>query len=108
MKVQTKILLLLLAVAVVFAGGLAALHIAEHRKFKQIAETRAHERNLIFDEFLSERGDNLTVLVEDATVWDDMVRAVVKRDMPWIESNMSDETLVTSKANAVWIYATDG
>src|SRR5436305_956819 len=108
MKVQTKILLLLLGVAVLFTGGLTALRQAERRQFQQIAETRANERNGVFDEFLTERGDHLSVLVEDSTAWDDMVRAVVKKDKQWLGSNLSEETLVTARANAVWVYGLDG
>src|SRR5437868_531454 len=107
MKVQTKILLLLLGVALLFTGGLATLHFAERRQFQQMAEARARERSLVFDQFLSDRGDNLNVLVEDSTAWDDMVRAVVKKDKQWLDSNLSEETLVTAKANAVWVYGLD-
>ena len=90
MKVQTKILLLLIVTVVTLVGGLIALKLSGERHFKDIADERAVERNRIFDEFLLDRGDRLKVLVEDSTIWDDLVRAIVKKDAVWTEQNMSD------------------
>ncbi len=104
MTVQTKILLLLLAIVTTLVGGLAILKIAEQHKFQAISNARETERNRNFDEFLTERGDNLKVLVEDSTTWNDMVRAVVKDDKNWAERTINDELLATYKANTVWIY----
>jgi signal transduction histidine kinase/CheY-like chemotaxis protein len=108
MTVQTKILLLLLSIVATLVGGLAVLKIAEERKFHAIASAREAERNRNFDEFLADRGDNLNVLVEDSSTWNDMVRAVVKEDRSWAEQTINDELLATYKANAVWIYKADG
>jgi signal transduction histidine kinase/ActR/RegA family two-component response regulator len=107
MNVQTKILLLLVAIVATLVGGLIILKVSEERKFRAIAESREAERNRNFDEFLSERGDNLKVLVEDSSTWNDMVRAIVKGDTAWTEKNINDETLATYKANAIWIYKPD-
>jgi signal transduction histidine kinase len=107
MNVQTKILLLLVAISSTLVGGLATLKLYEQRKFEAIAESRAVERNRNFDEFLEERGDNLKVIVEDSTAWDEMVRATIKNDVSWAEQNLSDATLATYQANAVWVYRAD-
>jgi signal transduction histidine kinase len=88
-------------------GGLVLLKVWENRRFQEIAESRAADRERNFDVFLKERGDNLQVLVQDSTAWDDMVRAVAKGDRAWADKNISDETLATYKVNAVWIYKTD-
>src|SRR4051812_38928337 len=108
MKVQTRILLLLLGFFVVFVAALGWLKVAQARRFKRIANERAAERNAIFDQFLKERGDNLSVLVEDSSIWDDMVRAVLKSDIPWLEEHISDESLATYHANAAWVCKEDG
>ncbi len=108
MTVQTKILILLLAIIAVFVGGLAALKLAEGRRFKAIADARAVERNRIFDEFLKERGDPLKALMDDSTNWDDFVRALMKNDTAWAERNLGDSVLTTYQANAVWVYRPDG
>ena len=107
MKVQTKILLLLLAIIATLVGGLVALKIFEEKKFAAIAAERQIERNRNFDEFLDERGDNLKVIVEDSSLWDDMVRATVKNDLPWAEQNLGDSSLAMYRTNAVWIYRAD-
>jgi signal transduction histidine kinase/CheY-like chemotaxis protein len=107
MSVQAKIVLLLVAIVATLIGGLVLLKVWEDRRFQEIAESRAAERERNFDVFLKERGDNLQVLVQDSTTWDDMVRAVVKSDRTWTDKNISDETLATYKVNAVWIYKTD-
>jgi len=107
MSVQTKILLLLLAIVSTLIGGLTAFKITEAHKFKAIADARAVERSRNFDEFLLERGDKLKVVVEDSSLWNDMVRAIVKGDTAWAEQNISDEMLATYGVNAVWIYKLD-
>src|SRR5215216_3051986 len=107
MNVQTKILLLLLAISSTLVGGLVALKVFEQRKFQAIAEAREAERNRNFDEFLTDRGDKLKVLVEDSSAWDEMVRATVTNDLAWAEQNVNDATLATYQANAVWIYRAD-
>jgi two-component system cell cycle sensor histidine kinase/response regulator CckA len=107
MNVQTKILLLLLAIITTLIGGLLALKIFEQRKFEAIAETRQIERNRKFDKFLADRGDHLKVLVDDSSIWDAMVRATVKNDTAWAEDNFNDATLATYQANAIWIYKAD-
>ena len=107
MNVQTKILLLLLAIVTTLVGGLLALKIFEHKKFEAIAATRQAERNRNFDDFLAQRGDNLQVLVDDSSIWDAMVRATVKNDKAWAEENLNDATLATYQANALWIYQAD-
>jgi signal transduction histidine kinase/ActR/RegA family two-component response regulator len=106
-NVQTKILLLLIAIVATLVGGLAGLKVTEQRRFREIAQNRAAERNRKFDAFLKERGDNLNVLVEDSSTWNDMVRAIVKDDVTWAGQNLSDETLATYQINAVWIYKPD-
>jgi signal transduction histidine kinase len=107
MKVQTKILLLLLAIITTLVGGLVALKIFEQRKFQAIAAARQVERNRSFDEFLTERGDKLKVIVEDSSTWDGMVRATVKNDLAWAGENINDATLANYEANAIWIYRAD-
>ncbi len=107
MKVQTKILLLLFLIVLTFIGGLITMRILGAAKLRAIAAARAEERNRMFDEFLSERGDNLKVLVEDSTNWDDLVRAIAKNDQAWATATISDHTLATYRANAIWIYRPD-
>ena len=107
MKVQTKILLLLLLVVLIFIGGLSVVRYNAERRFKLIADQRASERNRIFDEFLAERGDQLSAIVDDSTNWDDLVRAIKSNDQAWAEASIPLETLTAKNFNALWIYKPD-
>ena len=107
MKVQTKILLLLLLVVLIFVGGLSLVRYNAERRFKLIADQRAIERSRIFDEFLAERGDQLSAIVDDSTNWDDLVLAIKSNDQAWAEANIPMETLTAKNFNALWIYKPD-
>ncbi|PZR72802.1 MAG: hypothetical protein DLM73_12385 [Chthoniobacterales bacterium] len=107
MKVQTKILLLLLAVVLIFISALVWVRLVAERRFKTMADQRATERSRIFDEFLAERGDRLSAIVDDSTNWDDLVRAIKSNDHGWAETAISLETLANRDFNAVWIYKPD-
>jgi signal transduction histidine kinase/CheY-like chemotaxis protein len=107
MKVQTKIVLLLLLLLVVFISGLVVVRLFADRRLKAIADERAAERTRSFDEFLAERGDRLSAIVDDSTNWDDLVRALKADDHTWADATISLETLATRDFNAVWIYKPD-
>ncbi len=107
MKVQTKILLLLLLVVLTFIGGLSLVRWNAERRFKAIADERAVERSRIFDEFLAERGDQLAAIIDDSTNWDDLVRAIRANDHAWADANIPLETLADKNFNALWIYKPD-
>jgi len=107
MKVQTKILLLLLLVVLTFIGGLSLVRFNAERRYKSIADQRALERKRIFDEFLAERGDQLSAIVDDSTNWDDLVRAIRSNDHAWTEANIPLERLAEKDFNGLWIYKAD-
>ena len=107
MKVQTKILLLLLVVILTFISGLIGVRLNAARRFKAIADQRATDRNRIFDEFLKDRGDQLAAIVDDSTNWDDLVRAIRANDRGWADKNVGLEALADKDFNALWIYKPD-
>lgn len=107
MKVQTKIVLLLGLLLVIFISGLVVVRLFAERRLKAIADERAAERTRSFDEFLAERGDRLSAIVDDSTNWDDLVRALKANDHTWADATISEETLATRDFNAVWIYQSD-
>jgi signal transduction histidine kinase/ActR/RegA family two-component response regulator len=105
MKVQTKILLLLLAVVAVFIAGILYLRARETARFLRIAEERAWDREHFFDGFLARQGEPLEMLAKDYTYWDDMVRAVDESDRAWLNANLNnDGTWQSSNADALWVY----
>jgi signal transduction histidine kinase/ActR/RegA family two-component response regulator len=107
MKLQTKILLLLVLLVLIFINALAVVRLFSERRLKAIADERAAERTRSFDEFLAERGDRLSAIVDDSTNWDDLVRALKSDDHTWADATISLETLATRDFNAVWIYKSD-
>ena len=108
MKVQTKITLLLLLVVVTFMAGLGAFRLYDRRKFARITKERQIERKQSFEAFLKKDGEPLKTLADYDTTWDQMVQAIQKKSTPWFEENVSKETLLGYKANAVWIYDRNG
>jgi signal transduction histidine kinase len=107
MKVQTKILLLLVLLVLILISALVLVRLFSERRLKALADERAAERTRSFDEFLAERGDRLSAIVDDSTNWDDLVRALKANDHPWADATISLETLATRDFNAVWIYKPD-
>ena len=107
MRVQTKILLLLLAVVVLFVGGILLLRARETARFLSIAQEREQDREQFFDGFLARQGGPLEMFAKDYTYWDDMVRGVDAGNHDWLKANLDDPTLERSDADAVWIYRPD-
>jgi signal transduction histidine kinase/ActR/RegA family two-component response regulator len=108
MKVQTKITLLLLAVVGTFLAGLGAYRFYDRQKFNLITKEREIERKQSFEAFLKKDGEPLQTLADYDTSWDQMVRAIQKKDASWFQDNVSKETLMGYKAHAVWIYDRNG
>ena len=108
MKVQTKIILLLLVLTAIFFGGLGLLRRSAQRKFHRIAEERVEDRARFFDDFVNRQGEALNTFVQDSTTWSLMVRAIAENNLPWIVQNIdNDSTWGRPNAQAVWIYRPD-
>ena len=107
MKVQTRILLLLLGIVVVFAAGWIFIKARQHARSREIFQQRADVRGKAFDEFLQRREEPLATLVKDYTNLDAMVRALRENDVAWIKGDISDGTWEKADAHAIWIYRLD-
>ena len=107
MKVQTRILLLLLAIVSVFAVGLTLIEARQHAKAREISRLRAEERSRSFDQFLQRLGEPLATLAKDETTLDAMVQAIGRNDQAWIRSHINDAMWERSDAQAIWIYRPD-
>ena len=108
MKVQTKIILLLLVLTTIFLGGLWLLRRQAQKKFHRIAIERAEDRARFFDSFVRRQGETLETFVQDSTNWSPMVRAIAEKNFPWIVQNIdNDSTWGRADAQAVWIYRPD-
>ena len=111
MKVQTKILVLLLAVGTIFVAGLVSLKLREHAQFRRIADERADERRHSFDETLDRFSTHLDVFAKDETYSDDMMQAVTTPDVEqakkWLSQHFNDATWQSSDAHEIWVYHLD-
>ncbi|MBA2433345.1 MAG: hypothetical protein H0V56_14725, partial [Chthoniobacterales bacterium] len=108
MKVQTKIILLLVAVVATFLVGIWAFRTYDQKNFRKIADDRFVERNSSFDEFLKHNGQWLKILADDYTLLDRMVEAIGNKDTVWFETDIDRAKLDSFRANAVWVYGPDG
>ena len=107
MKVQTKITLLLVLVVATFIAGLWAFRVFDQQKFRRIRDDRLVEVKRSFEAFLIKDGEPLETLAAYDTTWNDMVQAIGTKNLKWLQDNVSHETLLGYKANAVWIYGPD-
>lgn len=107
MKVQTKIILLLVVLVAVFAGGLAWIKNQERAKFRDIAHTRVQENQRTFNGALARQGERLDTFAKDSTYSDAMVHAVNTNDRLWIDQAIDESVWARSGAHAVWIYHAD-
>ncbi len=108
MKVQTKIILLLVVLTAIFFGGLSLLRRSAQRTFQRIATERAVERARFFDAFVARQGETLETFVGDATTSSPMVRAIADHNLPWLVQNIdNDSTWNHYDARAVWVYRPD-
>ena len=107
MKVQTKIILLLLLLTAIFFGGLWLLRSKAQTKFHRIAVERAQDRARFFDSFVTRQGEPLETFVTESTNWSAMVHAIATRDLPWIVQHIDNDSTWSHDAQAVWIYRPD-
>jgi signal transduction histidine kinase/ActR/RegA family two-component response regulator len=107
MKVQTKIVLLLAAVAVAFCAGVAAIGHSAKARIDRLAQDRAREREKAFTQFLEGVGGPLAMMAQDNSYWDDLVDALTQGNRDWAAHVFDAPYLKTYDANVVWIYNTE-
>ena len=108
MKVQTKILLLLLLVGALFGGGLAGIRLRERSRFRKISEERRQTLEKSFHEFLARRSETLQTFVKDNSILTDMVNVVRSDGKQWGQLTLNNNVLNSYGADAAWICRPDG
>lgn len=106
MKIQTKILVLLAFVVVLFLAGLFALNSTEYKTLHIFQDNLAKQSELYFDKIVSLKGESLEIFAYDYTYWDEMVTFISTKSLRWASENV-DEGMKTYKCNAIWIYGPD-
>ncbi|MGH7901232.1 MAG: CHASE4 domain-containing protein, partial [Thermodesulfobacteriota bacterium] len=107
MKIQTKILLLLSLVIGAFMVGLGCLRHWEVKGMESLFQVEKREKEEFFDKSIKLKGESLETLAFDYTYWDEMVDFLKTRDKTWA-SEILDTSLSSYKADAMWVYTTDG
>jgi hypothetical protein len=108
MKVQTKIVLLLVVVFSTFIAGLAAFRYWDQIKIRRIAVQQFEDRKKSFDEVLKHHSEPLETFAKEYTNFDSLVQAIATNDKRWFDKEFDAARLHGYKANAVWVYRTDG
>ena len=108
MKVQTKILLLLLVVSALFGGGLATMGLRDRARFRSISDERRLEREKSFDAFLTRHSDPLQIYAKDTSVTTDLVRAIRSNGQQWGDLAINDNVLNSFGVDAAWVCRPDG
>jgi len=106
MRVQTKLLLLLLLIFVIFASGIALYFLSDAKRMRYFTSARNSELISILEKSIDLKSRMLDAFVRDYTFWDDMVNFSNSHDMSWAKENI-ELSLDTYKTDYAWVYKTD-
>ncbi|MCP4220479.1 MAG: hypothetical protein GY765_37975, partial [bacterium] len=105
MRLQTKILLLLLAALVLSGVGLYMLQQAlVLPSYLELEKIEAQKDALRCVETLRSEIDTLDVLLHDWSAWDDMYNFAKKPNESFVTSNLQSKTFTQNKWNLVYIF----
>ncbi len=107
MKIQNRLISLVILLSIVFVGGRHAYQIFENRRIYLFFKEDNKEKKFFFDKVIELKEAGLATLAFDYTYWDEMVDFVHKKNMRWAEQNINATTLKTYQADAIWVYRTD-
>jgi sensor domain CHASE-containing protein len=103
MAVRKKMVLLMSLFALVSTAGLSYVWYAQHKTLDALYGGLEKE----FDAKIEARSAGVTTFVNDYSYWDALVRFMKSGDTRWAQRTFVPG-LKEYKANAVWIYRTDG
>jgi len=107
MRVQTKLISLLLILSVIFAAGRYFFQLFENQRMFVLFREDNAEKNAYFDNLIELKGASLEALAFDYTYWDEMVDFIRGKNKAWAAANLNDDTLKTYEADAIWAYRPD-
>jgi PAS domain S-box-containing protein len=103
MKVQTKLIVLMVSLAAFFSAVFAVYIINERAKLVFLAKEETKEKNLLFDKIVSLKEASLRTFDYDYSLWDEMVNFVSSEDPKWAKDNIN-VGISTYQANAAFVY----
>ncbi len=104
MNVQTKIILLLFLIFVLFLTGFLAVRYGEQTREQTLMRNRIHEKNTLFDKIIKLEGASLEMFAFDVTRNDDLVNFVKTGNRTWAQQYI-DAMLFSFNVQAVWIFS---
>jgi len=107
MRVQTKLILLLLVLSITFIAGKYFFQVFEDKRMSALFKGDNEEKSATFDNLIKLKGESLKTLAYDYTYWDEMVNFLRNNDKLWAQKNMDENVLKTYQADAIWVYKTD-
>ncbi|MFH0736738.1 MAG: PAS domain S-box protein [bacterium] len=103
MKIQNKIILLILIIAFIFSASIYYFYKTENEKRSlQMKELRV-EKSVLLEKAIDVLGKSLYNYSFDYTYWDEMVLYVKTRDLGWAKENI-DLALETFNSQAAWVF----
>ena len=106
MKIQTKIILFLLVIFVLFLTGFISLRVTEQNREEVLLSTRIHEKNTLFDKILNLEKSSLEMFAYEFSYSDKMVRFVSGRDTIWPRATI-DSVMASFNVQHIGIYSSD-
>ncbi|MDD5691741.1 MAG: ATP-binding protein [Candidatus Omnitrophica bacterium] len=107
MRVQTKIIFLLLSIVLVFASSVLLQRAFEKQRLVALFSNEQKQMQLVFEKIVELKGETLNTLAYDYTHWDEMAGFLASRDKTWAAENINT-ALPAFNANVIWIYGLDG
>jgi signal transduction histidine kinase/ActR/RegA family two-component response regulator len=106
-KTQTRLILLMGIVILVFLAGLISLYRRGEKEAFLLLEDKAKERASFLNESIELYGGQLKIFVYDYSYWDDMVSMVTTADSAWGYENIY-LSLNTYHVDVSWVYRPNG
>ncbi len=107
MKIQTRLIVLLIVLLAVFGGCLVLLRAAHERETRRMRAEIAKERGDLLDRLLELTGLTLKNFAADYSLWSEMAEFATHGDPKWGEVNI-EASLTNFDVNGAWVLRPDG
>ena len=106
MKIQIKLVMLVMTVTVIFITALIIFKITETGKIKSLLENEKIDQAELTEKAIEIISKSTETFVYDYSFWDEMVAFTKTKDMKWAAINI-DAALPTFKSDVMWVYNTE-
>jgi len=107
MRVRTKLILLLLSLSALFTASRYFFGTFEDKRVRVLLQAAIDDRSFTFDNLVKLKGSPIETVAYDYTLWDELVDFIHSNNLAWVKDNISENTLKTYQADAIWIYNLD-